>query len=70
MSSNFSQSEFYLTVDSLHAGLFFMCFVVIFSLKSSFKKNLLGIPSASNSLDSAQARQFVGPDLGQSCLQS
>ena len=34
-----------------------------------FRNILSGIPSVSNSLDSDQARHFVGPDLGPNCLQ-
>ena len=34
-----------------------------------FQNFLLGIPSVSNSLAPDQARQHVGPDLGQNCVQ-
>ena len=39
-----------------------------FYVKSTFSKIFSGI-SVSNSLDSGQARQFVGPDLRPNCLQ-
>ena len=43
--------------------------LLFFFLKTFSKKNLLGIPSVSNSFDPDQAQCFVGPDLGPNCFQ-
>ena len=40
---------------------------LVFKINVFAKKS--GIPSVSNSLDSGQAGQNVGPDLGSNCLQ-
>ena len=50
----------------------FACFLssADFFSKSTFSKNAFkNIIRVSNSLDSDQARHFVGPDLGPNCLQ-
>ena len=45
------------------------CCLLIFFQNQRFRKILSGIPSVSNSLDTDQARHFVGPDLNPKCLQ-
>ena len=45
------------------------CLALIFFKINFFEKILLGIPSVLNSLDSDQARHFVGLDLGPNFLQ-
>ena len=58
-------------LNSLHAGKFYMIFVVcrLYS-KSKFSKiSFRNAIRMSNSLDPDQARHFVGPDLGPNCLQ-
>ena len=59
-------------LTSLHAGKFFVIFcpLLIFFQKNLFQKFFLEILSrVSNSLDPDRARQNVGPDLDQNCLQ-
>ena len=57
--------------NTLHAGKFFMVFVVCcFRSKLFFSKNSFRITiRVANSLDPDQARHFVGPDLDPNCLQ-
>ena len=46
------------------------CYLLIFSIANFSKKSLRNTIRVSNSLDPDQARHFVGPGLGPSCLQS
>ena len=47
----------------------FFCLLIFFSKSTFWKISLKNINMVSNSLDSGQARHFVGPDLGPNCFQ-
>ena len=60
-----------LLLNSLPPGKFFMpfCRLLIIVKINFFQNSFRNTIRVSNSLDPDQVRHFVGPDLGQNCLQ-